>query len=691
MADRAAKLRRLNEFRRSLPHVSASALSSILDEVNRIGVPDMYGRKHMQQATALELHGETPYGPLFQTAQLHNTSGGLSPMVFINPFAMLHKAATCPGFASLLENQFRQDDCSPEHPWRIILYTDEVVPGNQLSIDNLRKMWVAYWSFMELGPAALSQENAWFCMLAMRSSDVAKVAAGISQVVGQLIKVFFGFSVHDFSTGGIMVQTSSGTRCRVFAKLGMILQDGGAHKAMWHCKGDAGTKLCMLCLNLYSSKSQIVDEDGEDMLTCSLVHEHELHFATDEDVRGAVRRLAAFKVTDPPRTFEQRQQAIGFKHEPHGLLMDLALDNIVQPVSQLCHDWMHAVFVHGVFGTVTFRLMEALTSAGKRDIWDRLNEYVALWTWPSRLHNSGFKDMFSAKRIASCKRAKFFKCTASEGLSIYTVLTFFVQTVIMHSGTCVPECKAFIALADLIDILSLIPLGCVRPDQLRSVVKVFLELCLDAGWKVFMHPKFHWMVHMPKHLAQFGCLPTCWVHERKHRMVKRYATEICNTVSFERSVLGEVISHHLSELAHEDAFPKEGLVRPRYATHRLQSFLASSFHLPEGERCSFSHTARFSQHESCSKGDVVLFKDEATGAILAGQIWFHTVVYEVGLTVLTTWERSNWDTVSGAAEWLVRKAPIFVKTSDIRASVAHCECRPGVCRTLVPCILRVDM
>lgn len=449
--------------------------------------------------------------------------------------------------------------------------------------------------------------------------------------------------------------------------------------------------MCMLCLNLYSHKSGLVDEDGEDILTCTLVHEDQLHFATDADVRGAVRRLAAYRATDNARTFEERKKAIGFRHEPHGLLLDPELDDLVQPVSQFCHDWMHAIFVHGVFGTVTFRLLEALVSAGQRNIWDTLYGYVSLWTWPSRLHGSSFKNIFSPKRMASSRKAKFFKCAASEGLSIYTVLAFFVQTVIMASGTCVSECKAFVALADVIDILVLIPLGCVLPEQLRSVVKVFLELCLEAGWKNFMQPKFHWLVHMPKHLDQFRCLPTCWVHERKHRMVKRYATEICNTTKFERSVLGEVVSHHLSELAAADAFHTKGLERPKNAPSRLQAFLTATFHLPVGETCAFSHSARLSHNEVCSKGDVVLFRDEATGAVGAGQIWFHVVVQDVGVTVLTTWERSKWDADSGAAEWLIKDAPVFVQTSDIKVSVIYCQCRPGVCRTLIPCILRVDM
>ena len=611
-------------------------------------------------------------------------------MLYINPFALLHKATALDGFAALMNRRLVEVPPSPEAPWRIVLYTDEVTPGNQLLMDNLRKMWVADWSFLELGPAALADENAWFCIVATRSCDVTKLAAGISQVVGHLIKVFFGLHIHDFSTGGVVLRLPSGESCRMFAKLGMILQDGGAHKLVWHCKGDAGTKLCMLCLNLYTSKSGIVDEDGEDILTCSLVHENELHFACDDDVRGAVRRLARFKLTDSPGEFTVRQKAIGFKHEPRGLLMDPELDRSVHPVSQFCHDWMHAMFVHGVFGTTAFLMLEAISSTCNRNIWETLCGYVALWTWPCRVKDSsGLKDVFSAKRAASSRKAKFFKTTASEGLSVYMVIAYFVQTVILPTRRNTAECKAFVALADVIDLLVMTPLGRVQPVQLQDTIRLFLNFCLDAGWKTYMHPKFHWLVHLPKHLAQFGCLPTCWVHERKHRMVKRYANEICNTSVFERSVLGEVTSHHLAELSKPDCFPTVGLVRPRAAPARLHAFLSAEFEIQCGQFL-YSHEARFSKHESCSKGDVVLYRNEH-GAVAAGQIWFHVVVAGVTVSALAVWHRVGWNADTGAAERLVQSSPEFVYLHDILSTVVHCLCRPGICRVIVPCVLRADM
>ena len=57
--------------------------------------------------------------------------------------------------------------------------------------------------------------------------------------------------------------------------------------------GDAGSNLCILCRNLFATASGIADEEGADMLTCNLLHEGDLDMATDDDIRGTVRRLAA--------------------------------------------------------------------------------------------------------------------------------------------------------------------------------------------------------------------------------------------------------------------------------------------------------------------------------------------------------------------------------------------------------------
>ena len=67
MTDKSAKLRRLDAFRRSVPHVTAQALAMILEAVVD-GIPQ-FGRNRnaLRMARNLQVNEMTDYGPLIET------------------------------------------------------------------------------------------------------------------------------------------------------------------------------------------------------------------------------------------------------------------------------------------------------------------------------------------------------------------------------------------------------------------------------------------------------------------------------------------------------------------------------------------------------------------------------------------------------------------------------------------------
>ena len=119
-----------------------------------------------------------------------------------------------------------------------------------------------------------------------------------------------------------------------------------------------------------------------------------------------------------------------------------------------------------------------------------------MWTWPSRVAAPTLKNVFSPKRVASSRKAKQLKCTVSEGLSLYPVLAVLLQAVFVPAKMCIPACRAFIALADVLDLLVAVPLGVVSVEQLRLGIRDFLESMAGADWREFLHPKFHCLVHL---------------------------------------------------------------------------------------------------------------------------------------------------------------------------------------------------
>ena len=85
----------------------------------------------------------------------------------------------------------------------------------------------------------------------------------------------------------------------------------------------------------------------------------------------------------------------------------------------------------------------------------------------------------------------------------------------------------------------------VSPDLLQNVCLKLLLLTVKAGWKEYMHPKVHRVMHLHQHLKKFQTLPTRWAHERKHKSIKRYAKDMCSTNAYNHSV-AQVCCHDLA-------------------------------------------------------------------------------------------------------------------------------------------------
>jgi hypothetical protein len=162
MAERLAKRARVQRLRSKLPYVSQSALSALLKAAQSDeGLPDITSRRSIGKAKDSMVNTATPYGPLHQQVSISRAAAGAPPqhIEIQNPFAMLyHVCLTCGWYAELLASAMAAKPCTVAEPWSLVLYTDEILPGNQLGYKGARKMWGFYWHIMELGPLHLSDE-----------------------------------------------------------------------------------------------------------------------------------------------------------------------------------------------------------------------------------------------------------------------------------------------------------------------------------------------------------------------------------------------------------------------------------------------------------------------------------------------------------------------------------------------------
>ena len=362
--ERASKLRKLESARRKLPFASASACSAWINEIKRDpslleGPSD---RKHFKEARDdVVLKQMTPFGPLLQTVQMTKADESSMDLFVAHPWALLDFCISkCRCLKTFMLKQLSIAPCTADNPWHLILYSDEVTPGNTHAPLNKRKFQAAYWSFIEFGPAALSHEEFWFIMMAEFSFNVRACSGGMSQVFVKLCKLYFepdGFNAAP-SAGGVRLVSLD---IRIFVVIGVILQDGGAHKSVWHSRD--GSKMCMLCKNLFTIKSELCDADGTDLLTCGVTKLKDLVPETSKSLRDKARYLQHHR---NDRNFADLQQALGITLHPHMFLLDRYLDDHIDIVKVFMHDYMHAFWVDGIFNLMLYLLFEQLVQQGRQ-------------------------------------------------------------------------------------------------------------------------------------------------------------------------------------------------------------------------------------------------------------------------------------------------------------------------------------
>lgn len=181
-----AKLRELEDFRRRLPQLSQSALAGVIRIVREEGLPELGdSRDDIRAARDIVVTEMTPYGPMLQERQLVSKTGAPDVSIHvIHPLAFLWQAARdAGGFSTFLQELCRTRPSSHVNPWKLCLYTDEVTPGNPMSHNNQRKVWVFYWSVLQFGVHILSMEDARFPGCAARSDELKNADAGLSHPV----------------------------------------------------------------------------------------------------------------------------------------------------------------------------------------------------------------------------------------------------------------------------------------------------------------------------------------------------------------------------------------------------------------------------------------------------------------------------------------------------------------------------
>ena len=120
------------ELRARLPHMSQSALASLLGIATTEQLPVVTTRAGLRSGRRAYARSATPYGSVLQ-----HIDPGNGPIAVQHPIAMLHKVCSSSATSSSLVKWAARNAGTTK--FTIVLYCDEVSPGNQLAYKNARK------------------------------------------------------------------------------------------------------------------------------------------------------------------------------------------------------------------------------------------------------------------------------------------------------------------------------------------------------------------------------------------------------------------------------------------------------------------------------------------------------------------------------------------------------------------------
>lgn len=186
---------------------------------------------------------------------------------------------------------------------------------------------------------------------------------------------------------------------------------------------------------------------------------------------------------------------------------------------------------------------------------DKIQEFSQLCNYPSNWGKLD-KSALDPRRLKGETIASF----SSPILTIITVVMMFLEKFV--AGLVPEHVNAFEKLYHIVGILRMGPEDAMQHiDTLQILMTERLSKCneLYPGYK---KPKEHHMLHIVDGMAWIGRLLSCFVTERKHRMVKECCVNVFR--NFEHTVLTDIVNQSMQQvLDGHDLYLEEFLICPK--------------------------------------------------------------------------------------------------------------------------------
>lgn len=613
-------------------YVSSSALAAVLKDVQQHGMPSATSRSSIKRSREKELSEMTnQFGSILRYTDFEpeNEEDNQIRLPFIHPFVFLqHCMSQCDAFQRYWNEYLTGVGESPMDPLQILIYSDEISPGNALRHDPTRKVQIIYWTIKQGG--GLGVDQLWWTLGIVRSNVVSQLKGGMSCYVKRALEHFV--KPLDMRKG-VQLELGGGGVCVTirFFEFSMYVADEAALKETYGFKGASGLLICPLCANVVAYSSDL-HSHNPNLEPSTSTEPSKWERCGNDVIFAKLRKLHRSFGNVTRAEFEFQEKSVGWVYNPEGLLGNgLANPLGIQPASMIQYDYMHVLLVNGCWNIETGSLVAALKTNAQIGQ-EVLHRFLNDLTWPHTLdsHASSGKNIFKKKHEGRIS------CSASEALSCYTCLRAWLIINIKDLTHIRKEVDSYMALAGVLDVLIGLRKDKQHPRDLSRAIGIYVNLHKKAYGSTLWVPKFHYLQHLPEMIEQQKCIVGCFVHERKHRIAKRYAENLRNVNdAFEESVIKDVLYINVHDLSDKTIDQLHiGLIQPTPASPTLSKILRDLYRV-RGDVFQ-ARQAHYQMGCLAAVDDFVLL--EAANDQIVGQVHFFAALGSVNLVCISIWK-----------------------------------------------------
>ena len=189
-------------------------------------------QRRLTEASHAHANARTPYGTVVQAIPLQMDDDSVYAWEVIHPLAfMWYLAKVCMAFSKVFGQALRD----AAGVLSILLYGDDLTPGNPLRHDHGRKVFTFYYSFLQLPAWLLHRQEGWFCFASLRVDVIDNVRGGVSAVFAEILKLMFTAKPANLSDGSFIF--SAGVEVMMKATFKGIIADEKGLKEAWDIMG----------------------------------------------------------------------------------------------------------------------------------------------------------------------------------------------------------------------------------------------------------------------------------------------------------------------------------------------------------------------------------------------------------------------------------------------------------------------